>query len=148
MGYAGLHSNLEKNHTKMIVIIVICLLQLQKKSPAFLRNFERNVFLWIVQMVIKDFFGQTKNKKPSGSTRDIFSQSAAKSKQEILPKTLFAKSEQLRLMGSVSKLVQSFLVSFHIFHGKKEKHLPRSLPSQKNLPRTQELKGSRLHFYH
>ena len=127
MGYAGLHSNLERNHTKMIVIIVICLLQLQKKSPAFLRTFEKKCFFCgLSRWFIQDFFGQTKSKKPSGSTRDIFFQSAAKSKQEILPKTLFAKSKQLSSMGSVSKLVNHSLFLFHIFHAHK-KNLPRSL---------------------
>lgn len=73
------------------------------------------------------FFGQTKNKKPSGSTRDIFSQSAAKSKQTILPKTLFAKSKQLSSMGSVSKLVNhSLFLSTFSTHTRKTCHVPYS----------------------
>lgn len=85
---------------KLIVIIVIFFL-----IPDGLLSSCLKISRWFINV----FFGQTKNKKPCGSTRDIFSQPATKSKQTILPNTHFVKSEQLSFMGSVSKLVNHSL---------------------------------------
>ena len=63
-------------------------------------------------------------------------------------KHTFRQKQTAEFHGICIETRKSFLVSFHIFHAKKKNtcHVPY-LP-KKNLPRTQELKGSRLHFYH
>lgn len=109
MGYAGLHSNLERNHTKMIVIIS-----------------HYRQFLKISRWFINVFFWTNKKQETFRVNTWYFFPICCKIQANNPSKNTFCQKQTAEFHGIRIETRKSFLVSFHIFHAHK-KNLPRSL---------------------